>query len=87
MKGTFLKSSLATLLTVILATAWLVVSSPVMAAAFQCPANIANCDTCTGSVSYFDQCSTVNGRCRNIGMCTTPDVFFYMCASYPTTCN
>jgi len=55
---------------------------------FECPAHIADCNYCPGDVLYGpDQCTDVNGRCRALGTCVTPDFYFYLCAGTPGPCN
>ena len=78
-----------TLLGAILLVGAFAYSAPARASlTLQCPAHIADCNECPGTVTYLgEQCTTVNGRCRDLGICTTPDFYFWQCAGTPGPCN
>ena len=78
-----------TLLGSVLSFGALSFSSPVTTAlTLQCPPNISDCNYCPGDVLWgLDQCTTVDGRCRDLGTCITPDFFFYKCAGTPGPCE
>ncbi len=84
-----LKGLFVLLLGSVLLVGTLSFSAPISSAVtLQCPAHIADCNYCPGSVLWFgDQCTTVNGRCRDLGTCITPDFYFYTCAGTPGPCD